>query len=172
MSTTFAEPPQMFAEDEYPSGVRRLDFEAIWAWNHSLHITQDAPRAEPELVTLKRNTLQLRAGTGWELKPLNNLVRGRAFVNQRPGGRPATNERAAMEAMTPAEFVKSLFSKGLVYTDCPDDLVWAGVLAYAQAHYGAGDMQAARRLTEATIQCLAVRAGIEPSSSAELMVNG
>jgi len=170
-SLTITAPAAMFTPDEYPS-IAPLDFEANWVWNKSLEITLEAERAHPDQVSVKRNILELHAVEGWRLRPMDDLVRGRAFVNQRPGGRPGKNERAAMEAMTPAEFVKSLFTKGLVYTDCPDDLVWAGVLGYAQAHYTAGNAQAARRLTEAVIQCLAARAGIEPASSAELMSRG
>jgi hypothetical protein len=170
VSTTFLSPPQMFDRDEYPS-VPPLQYEADWCWNRSLELTLSTERAEPEFVTIKRNALELHATEGWQLRSLNDLVRTRAFVNQRPGGRPGKSERAELEAMSPAEFLKSLFSKGLAYTACPDDLVWAGVLGYAETHYSAGDMRAARRLTEATIQCLAVRAGIEPASSEELMID-
>jgi hypothetical protein len=151
----------MFDREEYPS-MNAMEFEANWMWNHALEVTHDAVRAEPEQVKIARHLLQLHATDGWRLTELKPLIRGRAFVSQRPGSRPGRSERAAIEAMTPAECMKSLFTKGLAFDALPDDLVYAAMLAYAQTHYGASHLRAARRLAEAVIRCLAVRAGIEP----------
>lgn len=170
-SLTYTERASMLDETQYVASVPRLEHEANWAWNHSLDITRSAERAEPDQVRVKRHVLVLKATTGWELRELADLVRARSFVNMRPGARPSKDDRAAMESMIPARFMRSLFDRGLVYEVCPDDLVYAGLLAFARTHYGASDMRAARTMTEATIRTLAVRAGIEPAT-AELTANG
>jgi hypothetical protein len=161
-SLAYTEPASMLAAEASANGRNPLEHEANWAWNSALEIGREAERAAPELVTIKRHVLELHATEGWRLRPLEDLVRPRAFVTQRPGARPGKTERAALEAMQPAEFMRELFTRGLTFTACPDDLVYAGLLAFARTHYSASDMRAARTLTEATIRCLAVRAGIEP----------
>jgi hypothetical protein len=169
-SRTYTEPAAMLTESEYATSVPRLEHEANWAWNSSLEISREAERATPELVKITRRVLQLHAVEGWQHRKLPDLVRTRAFVNKRPGSRPGKDKRAELESMTPAVFVRSLFEKGVAYTDCPDDLVYGALLAFAQTHYGPSDMRAARTLNEAVIRCLAVRAGIDPLT--EELTNG
>lgn len=154
--------------DEYPSGIRAIEHEANWAWNHALEAARNAERAEPDTVKVARNVLELHAVEGWRLRPLDDLVLPRAFITRRPGQRPPKSDKQALEAMTPAEFLRSFFEEGLAFTAANDDIVWAVLQAYAEAHLTASDARAARTITEATVRALAVRAGMEPMS-AELM---
>lgn len=165
MSLAYTEPAAMLDESQYADHVERLLHEANWAWNTSLSLTQSAERSEPESVKVARRALELHATDGWRLRELDDLIRPRAFLTERPGQRPGKDEKAAMEAMTPAQFLRAFFEKGLPWRLANDDIVYAVLQAFAETHYGAGNMRAARQLNNAVVRALAVRAGMEPMTA-------
>lgn len=168
MSTFLSERPQML--DGYPDHVGRIEFEASWAWNTALSFKDSGERPDADMVTVALNQLVAYADRGWELEALPDLSINRGFITRRPGMRPGKDEKKALEALNPAQFIRSFFEQGTAFVSAPDDLVYAALLEYAKTYLSLSEGKAARRMNQAVVMGLALRAGAEPMSSAQIGV--
>jgi hypothetical protein len=163
VTETYLEPTTML--DEYANGQSQTYLDAAWASRQLSALAASAERQEPDTVKVTLHRLQLHAERGWELVKADDLPTfERVNITRRPGLRPGKNEKATLEGLNPAAFLRSFFEGGIAWTAAADDLVYQALLAYAQAHLGVNDMRAARMMAEYVASALIIRAGGQPTS--------